>query len=65
MRDSVQPVARSVQGTAVYLGIGISTVYKLVDLGKIPARREGRKLLILVSDADAYLASLPSYREVA
>ena len=65
MRDSVQPVARSVQGTAVYLGIGISTVYKLVDLGKIPARREGRKLLILGSDADAYLASLPSYREVA
>ncbi len=65
MPDNVQPAARSVQGTAVYLGIGVSTVYKLVDLGKIPARREGRKLLILVSDADAYLATLPSYRKVA
>ncbi len=65
MSDKVQHAARSVQSTAVYLGIGISTVYKLVDQGKIPARREGRKLLILTSDADAYLASLPAYREVA
>ena len=65
MPDNVQPAARSVQGTAVYLGIGISTLYKLLDQGKIPARREGRKLLILTSDADAYLATLPTYREVA
>lgn len=65
MTDVVQTVARSVQGTAIYLGLGVSTVYKLVDQGRLPARREGRKLLILTSDADAYLASLPNYREVA
>ena len=65
MTDDVEPVARSVQATAIYLGLGVSTVYKLLDTGRLAARREGRKLLILKADADAYLAALPVYGKAA
>ena len=65
MTDNVQPAALSVQDTAIYLCLGVSTVYELIDSGKLVARRYGRKLLILKTDADVYLASLPVYEKVA
>ena len=49
----------SVDEAANMLSLGRFKVYDLVNAGKIRARREGSRILIRVTDLDAYLDSLP------
>jgi len=42
-------------GAAQYLGVGLRMVYKLIDLGEIPAYKIGRVFRIRRSDLDDYL----------
>lgn len=39
-------------------GVGKSTIYRLIDKGKIKRRKLGKRALILVSDIEAYMSSL-------
>jgi excisionase family DNA binding protein len=41
------------------IGIGRDKLYKLIREGKLPARKLGRKTLILATDLEAFLESLP------
>ena len=49
----------SVDEAANMLSLGRFKVYDLVNAGKIRARKEGSRILIRVTDLDAYLDSLP------
>jgi excisionase family DNA binding protein len=40
-------------------GIGRSTVYELINNGRLTARKLGKRTLIMRSDAEAFLSSLP------
>ena len=41
------------------VGVGRDKLYRLIREGKLPARKLGRKTLILRSDLEAFLESLP------
>jgi excisionase family DNA binding protein len=44
---------------AHYLGLGLTRVKVLVRTGRLPAFKDGRRTVILKTDLDAFLASLP------
>lgn len=56
------PIARGPAAQAKRLGIGRSTLYRLMSQGKLPARKIGSRTLILDADADALLAGAPAFR---
>src|SRR5215470_2181954 len=41
------------------VGVGRDKLYRLIREGKLPARKLGRKTLILASDLEAFLEALP------
>ncbi|MER9018910.1 helix-turn-helix domain-containing protein [Mesorhizobium sp. M0898] len=41
-------------------GISRSSLYKLLAAGTVPKRKSGKRTLILVSDLENYLTSLPA-----
>jgi excisionase family DNA binding protein len=41
------------------IGIGRDKFYDLIREGKLPARKLGRRTLILAADLDAFLEALP------
>lgn len=43
------------------LGISRTTVYKLMDAGRLPGRKIGRKTVIMRRDIAAFLDNLPKY----
>ena len=45
-RTHPEPIAWSVAQTASALGLSIDTTYKLINAGRIPARRIGCRLLV-------------------
>ena len=42
---------------AKYLGLTTRTLYRLIDVGLLPAYKMGRVMRIKVSDLDAFIAS--------
>jgi excisionase family DNA binding protein len=51
--------AYSIPQAMFALNIGRDKLYKLIREGKLPARKLGRKTLILATDLEAFLESLP------
>ena len=45
----------SIKEVTTLLGIGRTTVFKLIDSGELPAIRLGRKFRIRLSDIDEYI----------
>ncbi|NCT91974.1 helix-turn-helix domain-containing protein [Cellulomonas sp. APG4] len=45
---------------AQLLGVHPATVYRRLADGSLPARRDGRRTLVLRADLDAYLNDLPT-----
>jgi excisionase family DNA binding protein len=54
----------SLSETARLWGRGRSTLYELIAAGALRAKKMGSRTVILESDLDAYLASLPDAVEV-
>lgn len=52
---SLPPAAGTVPKAAKYMGVGESTVWKLIREKKLPAVRIGRRTLVRFRDADALL----------
>lgn len=50
----------SITETARLLGIGRSTLYVLIKDGRLPARKLGKRTLILHEDLERFIASLPT-----
>jgi excisionase family DNA binding protein len=42
-----------------FLGIGRSTLYKIIKEGRLPVRKLGRRTLIMRDDLDRFIATLP------
>lgn len=53
------PLAYSVEETLATLGIGRDKLYKIIKAKQLPARKLGRRTLILASDLNAFVESLP------
>ena len=51
--------AYSIPEVMARVGVGRDKLYCLVREGKLPARKLGRKTLILASDLEAFLEALP------
>jgi excisionase family DNA binding protein len=47
------------------LHIGRDTVYKAIREGRLPARKLGKRTLIVASDLEKFLASLPTIGNAA
>jgi excisionase family DNA binding protein len=51
--------AYSVPETTVILGICRDNVYRLIKQGRLPARKIGRRTVVLETDLQAFLEALP------
>jgi excisionase family DNA binding protein len=47
------------------LGVSRATIYRSIALGHLPARKIGRRTVVLAKDLEAFVAALPSTREAA
>ena len=51
----------SVEDAAHVAGLGKTTILDLIKGGALPARRFGRRILVLRTDLTAFLAALPRF----
>jgi len=58
-------VAYSVPETMLALGLCRDSVYKLIRERKLPAKKVGRRTIVLASDLQAFLEALPTIGHVA
>lgn len=58
----IKPSHLPIPGAVAYTGSSRSALYEALKLGKIEARKCGRRTLISVASLDEYLASLPTYQ---
>lgn len=56
--DGVEPLLRSIEDAARILGISRSTIYQLIDTGKLQKAKIGRRILVTSASIDAYLAEV-------
>ena len=62
-RSTLLPVrAVSPEEAAFMLGVGRSSVYKLIKRHSLMARKAGRRTVILTSEIERYLAALPALK---
>jgi excisionase family DNA binding protein len=54
-----QKLAWTINELAALLGLSRSAICGEIDRGHLPARKVGRRVVILKADAEAYLANLP------
>jgi excisionase family DNA binding protein len=51
--------AYSIAETLALTGLGRDKLYKLINEGKLPARKAGRRTLVLATDLQQFLEKLP------
>jgi len=52
-------VAYSIAETMALSGLGRDTIYKAIHAGHLPARKLGRRTVVLASDLQRFLETLP------
>ena len=55
------PIAVTIPDAVKATGLSRTSIYEAMKRG-LPARKAGRRTLIMVADLEAYLASLPTYQ---
>lgn len=58
------PLAVTIKGAVDVTGMSRTAIYEAMRRG-LPARKAGRRTLIMVADLEDYLASLPTYQAEA
>lgn len=58
----IKPSHLPIPGAVAYSGSSRTSIYEALKLGKIEAKKCGRRTLVSVASLDAYLASLPTYQ---
>jgi excisionase family DNA binding protein len=58
-------VAYSVPETMLALGVCRDSIYKLIRDGRLPAKKVGRRTVVLATDLQKFLESLPTIGEAA
>lgn len=59
--DLTTPIALTVAEAVKASGMSRSRLYEALR-GELPARKAGKRTLIMVRDLEAYLANLPTYQ---
>ena len=54
------PIALGIAESCAVLGVGRSTVYKLIKVGSLRAVKLGRRTVILYADLQRYAETLPA-----
>jgi excisionase family DNA binding protein len=65
VRPDGERLALSVTEVLVKTGVGRDTLYRLIREGALPARKLGKRTLILQADLDAFLKALPRMSSAA
>ena len=55
----VERAAYSIPEVLTKIGVGRDKLYELIRSGQLPARKVGRRTLIIASDLEAFLKALP------
>lgn len=55
----MQPIAVTLREATALSGIGRTSLYKLFNEGKLTPRKAGKRTLILVSELESLVKSLP------
>lgn len=55
-------ISLTIQEACAESGIGRTSLYAAINDGLLPAKKFGRKTIILRQDLEAFLAALPSYQ---
>ena len=58
----MQKISVTLAEATTLSGIGRTSLYKLFNEGKLTPRKAGKRTLILVSDLEAFINSLPAGR---
>jgi excisionase family DNA binding protein len=58
-QEAAEPLALSVKEVCELLRLGRTTFYKLLKSGKMPAHKCGRRTIVLPSELEQALKSLP------
>lgn len=53
----------SIEETKIATGLGRTKLYQLINTGTLPAKKIGKRTLILKSDLDTFLENLQPYNE--
>ena len=62
LRSEITPpsrVAYSIAEAMALSGLGRDTLYKQIHAGRLPARKLGRRTIVLASDLQRFLEALP------
>jgi excisionase family DNA binding protein len=59
--SSPAPLAYSIHELGATVGLGKQAIYDAINSGELPARKAGRRTLILAADAERWLANLPAF----
>ena len=60
-----RPIAVTIPDAVRASGRSRSALYEALKSGALPAKKAGRRTLILYEDLQSYLASLPTYQREA
>lgn len=55
----MEPIAYTIDDVTKALGIGRTKLYEAIGSGQLPARKFGRRTLILATDLQEWLSRLP------
>ena len=55
----MQAIAVTIPKAVEVSGLGRTTIYQLIGAGKIDARKQGRRTLVIVESLSRHLESLP------
>ena len=58
----IKPSYLPIPGAVAYTGSSRTSLYEALKLGKIKARKCGRRTLVSVASLDEYLNGLPTYQ---
>ncbi len=60
--QQIKPSYLPIPGAVAYTGSSRTSLYEALKLGKIKARKCGRRTLVSVASLDEYLNGLPTYQ---
>lgn len=55
----MEPLALTISETCAVSGLGRTSVYEAIRDGSLPARKRGRRTIVLTDDLRRYLETLP------
>lgn len=59
------PLSYTVEEACAIIGVGKTKIYEALDSGKLPAKKWGKRTLILRADIQQYLSNLEAYSSLA